>query len=78
METYGISYNQIYTWVKKYQQQGKQGLKDRRGRNKSSNSLTEEERLKLRIKELETRNNYLEMENDFAKKLQEIQRNNKN
>lgn len=78
METYGISYHQIYTWVKKYQQQGEQGLKDRRGRNKSSNSLTEEERLKLRIKELETRNNYLEMENDFAKKLQEIQRNNKN
>lgn len=64
--------------MKKYQQQGEQGLKDRRGRNKSSNSLTEEERLKLRIKELETRNNYLEMENDFAKKLQEIQRNNKN
>lgn len=78
METYGISYHQIYTWVKKYQQQGEQGLKDRRGQNKSSNSLTEEERLKLRIKELETRNNYLEMENVFAKKLQEIQRNNKN
>ncbi|MGX6962492.1 hypothetical protein [Vagococcus xieshaowenii] len=57
---------------------GEQGLKDNRGRSKSVDSLTEEECLKLRIKELETRNNYLEMENTFAKKLQEIQRSNQN
>ncbi|QCA28848.1 helix-turn-helix domain-containing protein [Vagococcus xieshaowenii] len=77
-ETYGVSYHQIYSWVKKYQQLGEQGLKDNRGRSKSVDSLTEEECLKLRIKELETRNNYLEMENTFAKKLQEIQRSNQN
>ncbi|THE07723.1 hypothetical protein E1H99_12275 [Enterococcus hirae] len=66
----------MYCWVKKYQKDGEAALKDNRGRNKSSEFLTEEEPLKLRVKELETRNMHLEMENDFAKKLQEIQRRN--
>lgn len=76
METYQVSYQQVYSWVKKYQSQGESALKDNRGRSKSAEFLTDEERLKLRIKELETRNRHLEMENDFAKKLQEIQRRN--
>lgn len=74
IEKYEVSYQQVYSWVKKYQQHGEEALKDNRGRNKSSEFLTEEERLKLRVKELEARNKHLEMENDFAKKLQEIQR----
>lgn len=74
IEKYEVSYQQVYSWVKKYQQHGEEALKDHRGRNKSSEFLTEEERLKLRVKELEARNKHLEMENDFAKKLQEIQR----
>lgn len=57
---------------KKYQENGESGLQDRRGHKKKSEKLTENERLQLRIKELETRNQFLEMENDFAKKLQEI------
>lgn len=77
IEKYRISYQQVYSWVKKYQQYGEEALKDNRGRNKSSEFLTEEERLKLRVKELEARNKHLEMENDFAKKLQEIQRRNR-
>jgi Transposase and inactivated derivatives len=76
IEKYDVSYQQVYSWVKKYQKHGEEGLKDQRGRKKSNESLTEEEQLKLRIKELEERNKYLEMENDFAKKLQEIQRRN--
>lgn len=36
--------------------------------------LDDHERLKLRIKELEARNEYLEMENALAKKLAEIRR----
>ena len=77
IEKYDVSYQQVYSWVKKYQQHGEEALKDNRGRNKSSEFLTEEERLKLRVKELEARNKHLEMENDFAKKLQEIQRRNR-
>lgn len=77
IEKYDVSYQQVYSWVKKYQQHGEEALKDNRGRNKSSEFLTEEERLRLRVKELEARNKHLEMENDFAKKLQEIQRRNR-
>ncbi|MDB7086604.1 MULTISPECIES: helix-turn-helix domain-containing protein [Enterococcus] len=76
IEKYDISYQQVYSWVKKYQQYGEEALKDNRGRNRSSEFLTEEERLKLRVKELEARNKHLEMENDFVKKLQEVRRRN--
>lgn len=37
-------------------------------------NLTEEEKLQLRIKELEHRNQYLEAENGLLKKLKEIER----
>lgn len=77
IEKYDVSYQQVYSWVKKYQQHGEEALKDNRGRNRSNECLTEEERLKLRVKELEARNRHLEMENDLAKKLQEIQRRNR-
>lgn len=77
IEKYDVSYQQVYSWVKKYQQHGEEALKDNRGRNRSNEFLTEEERLKLRVKELEARNRHLEMENDLAKKLQEIQRRNR-
>lgn len=76
-EKYDVSYKQVYSWVKKYQQNGEVALKDNRGRNRSSEFLTETERLKLRIKELEARNKHLEMRNNFEKKLQEIQRLNR-
>lgn len=74
MEKYGVSYQQVYTWVRKYQAGQEKALQDRRGHRKAVEELNEQERLQLRIKELEARNEYLEMENAFAKKLAEIQR----
>lgn len=76
IEKYGVSYQQVYTWVRKYQAGSEDALKDNRGRKKPVDELNEQERLKLRIKELEARNEYLEMENAFAKKLAEIKRRN--
>lgn len=73
---YGVSYQQVYAWVRKYQTSGEDALKDNRGRKKPVEELDEYERLKLRIKELEAQNEYLEMENAFAKKLAEIKRRN--
>jgi len=73
---YGVSYQQVYAWVRKYQAGNEDALKDNRGRKKPVDELDEHERLKLRIKELEARNEYLEMENAFAKKLEEIKRRN--
>ncbi len=73
---YGVSYQQVYAWVRKYQTGSEDALKDSRGRKKPVEELDEHERLKLRIKELEARNEYLEMENAFAKKLAEIKQRN--
>ncbi|MEK5414225.1 helix-turn-helix domain-containing protein [Paenibacillus sp. FSL L8-0708] len=76
IEKYGVSYQQVYAWVRKYQVGREEALQDNRGRKKPVEELDEHDRLKLRIKELEARNEYLEMENDFAKKLAEIKRRN--
>lgn len=74
MKKYNVSYQQVYAWVRKYQSGSEEALRDRRGRNRPLEELDETERLKLRIKELEARNEYLEMESAFEKKLAEIRR----
>lgn len=76
IEKYDVSYQQVYAWVRKYKSGGEEALRDNRGRSKPMHELDEHERLKLRIKELEARNEHLEMENAFAKKLAEIRRRN--
>jgi transposase len=76
MKKYDVSYRQIYAWVRKYKSGSEEALKDNRGRSKPSEELDDYERLKLRIKELEARNEYLEIENAFEKKLAEIRRRN--
>ena len=74
MEKYKVSYQQVYSWVNKYKNGGPEALRDNRGRAKDIEELTETELLKLRIKELETRNQYLEMESAIEKKLEELGR----
>jgi len=76
MEKFKVSYQQVYAWVRKYKSGSEEALMDNRGRTKPVEELDEQERLRLRIKELEARNEYLEMENAFAKKLAEIRRRN--
>ena len=73
-EKYGVSYQQVYSWVKKLEATGEEGLKDRRGRTKPEVELTEEEKLKLRIQQMERENERLRAENLFLKKLEEIER----
>lgn len=73
IEKYDISYQQIYSWVRKFEKEGSRGLEDRRGRElESKSNLTNEEELLLKLKQLEERNRLLEMENGLLKKLQEI------
>lgn len=75
VEKYGVSYQQIYSWVRKFEKDGSQGLEDRRGKGlESKPNLTTEEELLLKVKQLEERNRLLEMENGLLKKLDEIQR----
>lgn len=74
-EKYQASYQQVYSWVRKYEKDGEEGLHDRRGKPLDSKpNLTDEEKLQLRIQELEHRNQYLEAENGLLKKLKEIER----
>ena len=72
VETYNVSYQQIYAWVRKYEEGGVDKLKDTRGRTKSVEEMTEVEKLKAEMKILEAKNRQLEIENEFIKKLQEL------
>ena len=72
VETYNVSYQQIYAWVRKYEEGGVDKLKDNRGRTKPVEEMTEIEKLKAEMKILEAKNRQLEIENEFIKKLQEL------
>ncbi len=72
VETYKVSYQQIYAWVRKYEEGGVDKLKDNRGRIKPVEEMTEVEKLKAEMKILEAKNRQLEIENAFIKKLQEL------
>ena len=72
-ETYQVSYNQVYQWVRKYESGGENALQDMRGRKKSEAELTPEDRIKLEMKRLESENERLRAENAFLKKLEELE-----
>lgn len=75
VEKFGVSYQQVYSWVRKFEKDGPDGLIDRRGKDLESKAhLSPEEELQLKIKQLEERNRYLEMEIAVQKKLQELNR----
>lgn len=72
---YQVSYQQVYTWTKKYREMGEAGLEDRRGRRAGTlPSRTPEEELRDRIAQLERKNFDLEMENALLKKVKELER----
>jgi len=73
-ETYNVSYQQVYQWVKKYEANGEEALIDKRGRTKEEIELIPEERFTLELKRLERENERLRAENAFLKKLEEIER----
>jgi len=73
-EKYHTSYAQIYNWVKKYRQDGEEGLLDARGKRKAIDSLSEIEQLQREIKILKQKNERLEMEAEVIKKFQANER----
>lgn len=60
--------------VKKYREHGESGLYDGRGKGKPTEILSTEEQLKLKVKELQSKNKFLEMENEALKKKKQIER----
>ena len=71
---YHCSYGQVYTWIKKYESQGVEGLYDRRGRNKPAEELTELEKLQAENRLLRAQAKQQQMEIDFLKKLDAVER----
>jgi transposase-like protein len=62
MEKYGVSYQQIYSWVRKYESKGVEGLADRRGKAKPEDALTEADRLRMENKIMQAKLKDMEME----------------
>ena len=73
-ELFNVSYTQVYQWVNKYKEDGKEGLKDKRGKRKKEEQLSELEQLQRKVKILERQIKEKEMENEVLKKVQEIER----
>lgn len=74
VQKYQVSYQQVYSWTSKYETDGVEALYDRRGKRKSENEMSELEKLKAQNKLLEAQNRRQQMEIDFLKKLDEIER----
>ncbi|MBT2724681.1 helix-turn-helix domain-containing protein [Bacillus sp. ISL-46] len=73
-ELFEVSYQQVYQWMKKYEKEGEDGLKDKRGRSKTEPELTQEEKIQREMKRLKRENERLRAENAFLKKLEELER----
>ena len=74
IQEYGVSYNQIYSWVQKYEEKGIDGLIDKRGRKKPESEMDEKDRLRAANRLLQAKNRRLEVELAVLKKLEEIER----
>ena len=72
VETYQVSYQQIYSWVRKYEANGVEGLVDRRGKAKPEEALSEVERLRQENRILQAKLRDKEMEIALIKKLEEL------
>lgn len=73
-QKFQVSYQQVYTWMKKYEVSGIDALLDRRGRTKPVEEMSEIERLRMENRLLKAENKRQEMEMHFLKKLEEIER----
>lgn len=72
IEKYQVSYQQIYSWVRKYEARGVDGLVDQRGKTRPADELTETERLRQENRMLQAMLKDKEMEIALLKKLKEL------
>ena len=71
---YDVSYSQVYSWVKKYDSSGADGLIDRRGCHKSDDEVDELERLRRENARLKRQLQEKDMLAELLKKVQEFER----
>ena len=71
----GLPRKRLYQWRKIYNESGEMGLTlDNRGKSRVEGSSSKELSMEEKLKKAETRIKYLEVENDFLKKLEELER----
>ncbi|MDD8048281.1 MAG: helix-turn-helix domain-containing protein [Thomasclavelia sp.] len=73
-QIYETSYANVFNWVKKYRENGENGLSDKRGHHKSDTDIDETERLKRKIKKMEHELEMSQLEVKLLKKVKEIER----
>ena len=71
---YDVSYSQVYSWVKKYDAQGEEGLTDKRGHHKTDEEVDELERLRRENVRLKRQLEEKDMLAELLKKVQEFER----
>lgn len=71
---YDVSYNQVYSWVKKYDALGEEGLTDKRGCHKTDEEVDELERLRRENVRLKKQLKEKDMLTELLKKVQEFER----
>ncbi len=71
---YEVSYNQVYSWVKKYDAHGEDGLIDKRGHHKTDDEVDELERLRRENDRLKRQLEESDMLVRLLKKVKEFER----
>lgn len=70
---YNCNYSQVRNWVLKYERDGEDGLKDKRGKRKQEEELTDLEKAERRIKQLEREKEELARRVELLKKAEEFE-----
>ena len=71
---FDVSYSQVYSWVKKYDENGEMGLIDKRGYHKTDAELDELERLRRENQRLKRKLKEQDMLVELLKKVKEFER----
>ena len=70
---YDVSYSQVYSWVKKYDANGEEGLTDKRGHHKADDEVDELERLRRENLRLKRQLEEKDMVVELLKKVKEFE-----
>ena len=70
---FDVSYSQVYFWVRKYREDGEDGLKDKRGHHKSDEEVDELERLRRENQRLKKQLEERDMLCELLKKVKELE-----
>ena len=68
-----VSYSQVYSWVRKYDANGEEGLLDKRGHHKTDDEVDELERLRRENKRLKRQLEENDMVVQLLKKVKEFE-----